>query len=84
MIEESINAYREVIRRDPDSLEGHVALAEMLGEIGDQNEANELANKIIRIDPEFSTKKYVENLAYRDSAELVRFSEGLLKAGLPD
>ena len=41
-------------------------------------------SEILRLDPDFSTKKYVGALSYRDPAEMARFEKGLREAGLPE
>jgi len=82
--EESIAAFSEMIRRDSDSLEGQIGLTEILGESGQIEAAMVSAAEIIKVNPNFSINEYTDNLAYRDPAEIVRFAEGLRKAGLPD
>jgi tetratricopeptide (TPR) repeat protein len=83
-IEEAIGAYTEMIKRYPDSLEGQVGLAEILGRAGRMTAAKKAAAEVLRINPEFSISEYVGNLSYRDSTEITRFEEGLRKAGLPE
>jgi len=84
MTDESINAFSELTRRDPDSLEGHIGLTEILSESGQIEAAKDAAAEVIRINPKFSISEYTDNLAYRDPAEVKRFAEGLRTAGLPD
>ncbi|MGI9316382.1 MAG: adenylate/guanylate cyclase domain-containing protein [bacterium] len=84
MTEESIDAFSEMIRRDPDSLEGHIGLTEILGESGQIEAATVSAAGILKANPNFSISEYTDNLAYRDSAEILRFEEGLRIAGLPE
>ncbi len=83
-IDETISAYLEVTSRDPDSLQGQIGLAEILGESGRLEEAMASAAEVLRIDPDFTIKEYIGNLAFRDPAEIQRFEEGLRKAGLPE
>ena len=83
-IDEAIGAYTEMIKRYPDSLEGQVGLAELLGRADRTVAAKAAAAEVIRINPDFSISEYVENLSYRDPAEVTRFEEGLRKAGLPE
>jgi adenylate cyclase len=80
----AIDAYMEMTKRDPDSLEGYIGLAEILGEVDRIEEAKKSAVEVIRVNPDFSINEYVGNLAYRDPAEIKRFAEGLRKAGLPE
>ena len=82
--DEAIDAYTEWTSRDPDSLEGHIGLAEILGEVGRTEEAKVLAAEVLRINPDFSIGEYIGNLAFRDPAEITRFEQGLRLAGLPE
>jgi adenylate cyclase len=82
--DEAVDAYIEWTSRDPDSLEGHVGLAEILGEVGRTEEAKVLAAEVLRINPDFSISEYIGNLAFRDPAEVAGFEQGLRKAGLPE
>ena len=83
-IDETIDAYTEWISRDPDTLEGHICLAEILGEVGRTEEATASAAEVLRINPDFSIGEYVGNLAYRNPKEISRFEDGLRNAGLPE
>lgn len=82
--EEAIDAYLELVNRRPDTLNGHVNLATILGEMNRMEEARASATEILRIHPDFSIKKYMNDLSYSDPAEATRFEEGLRKAGLPE
>jgi adenylate cyclase len=79
----AVDAFKEAVKRSPDYLAPHVGLASALGELGQSEEAKETVFEILRLEPDFSIKKYIEGLSYRDNAELERFQKGLLKAGLP-
>ncbi len=61
----------------------HVGLASTLGELGRWEDAKMPVSETLRPDPNFSIKKYMAGLSYRDAAELGRFEIGLRKAGLP-
>jgi adenylate cyclase len=82
--DEAISAYTEMIKRYPDSLEGQVGLAELLGRTDQTAAAKTVAAEVLRINPDFTISEYVGNLSYRDPAEITRFEEGLSKAGLPE
>jgi len=79
----AVDAYTEMTHRDPDNLEGHIGLTEILCQAGRIEEAMATASEILRINPDFSISEYVSNLSYRDPAEITRFQGGLRKAGLP-
>jgi adenylate cyclase len=83
-IDAAIDAYKEMINRDFDSFEGHVGLAGILGETDQIKAAKAEEKEVIRINSQFSIAEYTDNIAYRDSSEITRISEGLSKAGLPE
>ncbi len=82
--ESAVSAFEEGIKRNAENLAAHVGLASTLGELGRQEDAKTPVSEILRLDPDFSTKKYVGALSYRDPAELARFEDGMRKAGLPE
>jgi TolB-like protein len=84
MTDTAIDAYSELISREPDSLVGHVCLTSIFSELNREKEANASAAEVLRVNPDFSIKKYMDGLSYRDPAEATRFEEGLRKAGLPE
>ena len=83
-VDESIAAYSEMVNRDPDHIEGHIGFAGILSETGRIEQARASAAEILRINPKFSINRYTSNIAYRDQAVIMRFAEGLRKAGLPE
>ena len=82
--ESAVIIFEEAIDRNSDNLTLHVGLASTLGEPGREQDAKKPVSEILRLDPDFSTKKYVGALSYRDPAELARFEKGLREAGLPE
>ena len=82
-VDKASDAYSEVISRDPDHLEGHIGLTNILGESDRIDEARQAASHVLRLNPSFSISEYVSNLSYRDESEIERFADGLRKAGLP-
>jgi len=82
--DESIDVFLEMIKRDPEHNEGHIGLAEILGEIGRIDEAKRAAIGVLRLNPDFSINDYIRNLSYCDPAELTRLKAGLCNAGLPE
>jgi tetratricopeptide (TPR) repeat protein len=83
-IDESIEAYQEMLRQDPDQLEGHLGLAGIFSESKDMKKAKEHADEVLRIDPSFSISRYYSNIAFRDQSIITKFAEALNNAGLPD
>jgi adenylate cyclase len=84
MFDLAIETYNEIINIESDNLEGQIALAEIFGETNQPDRAAVSAKEVLRLNPEFTIKKYVDDLAYSDPAENLRFADGLRKAGLPE
>jgi adenylate cyclase len=82
--DEAIEAYRMLVNRQPDALVAHISLATIFGELNQLENAKASASEVLRINPNFSIRNYVDDLSYSDPAELIRFEEGLRKAGLPE
>ncbi|MFB3099053.1 MAG: adenylate/guanylate cyclase domain-containing protein, partial [Acidimicrobiia bacterium] len=83
--ESAVSSFEEAIKRNPENHPSlHVGLASTLGELGRMEDAKRTAAVILRLEPNFSIKKYIGRLSYRDPAELTRFEDGLRKAGLPE
>ncbi len=80
---EAIDAYEKMVVRQPDALVGHLSLATIFGETNQIEKAKASATEVLRIDPDFSTRQYMDSLSYRNPAEATRFGKGLRKAGLP-
>ena len=84
MIDVAIETYNELINIESDSLEGQIALAEIFGETNQPDRAAISAKEVLRLNPDFTINKYVDDLAYSDPAINLRFADGLRKAGLPE
>jgi adenylate cyclase len=83
-IDLAIETYNEFINLEPESLEAQIALAQIFGETNQPDQAAVSAKEVLRLNPDFSIKNYVADLAYSDPAENLRFADGLRKAGLPE
>jgi adenylate cyclase len=84
MIDVAIETYNEYINIEADSLEAQIALAEIFGATNQLEQAAVSAKEVLRLNPEFTINKYVDDLAYSDPAVNLRFADGLRKAGLPE
>jgi adenylate cyclase len=82
--DDSIDVFTRMIRRDPDFDEGHIGLADILGEVGRAEEAKSAATELLRVNPKFSIEAYTRILRYRDPTEITRLQNGLRNAGLPE
>ena len=84
MIDAAIETYNEYINIEADSLEAQIALATIFGETDQPDRAADSAKEVLRLNPDFTINNYVDDLAYSDPAENLRFADGLRKAGLPE
>ncbi len=83
-IDDSIAAANESVRLFPDELDGLVILCSDYNLSGSPDEAEEIARRIVRIDPSFTISRYAASQPYKDKATLDRIIEGLNRAGLPE
>lgn len=83
-IESAIGTFEEGIRRSADYLPLRTGHASILGELGQLDDARTSVAEILKIDPDFSIKKYMTELSYKDPMVMARFEDGLRKAGLPE
>ncbi len=79
--ETAISALEQAVEREPDSHLARVWLASTLAEMGRLDEAREVSNAIVSIDPSFSALSWAES--YRSKSH-ERLKENLLAAGLPE
>jgi class 3 adenylate cyclase/TolB-like protein len=80
----SVSVTHESLRLDPENLDGHVVLCTDYGLSNSLEEARRVGQEILRIDPSFSTPRYVETQPYKESATLEVIVKALREAGLPD
>jgi TolB-like protein/Tfp pilus assembly protein PilF len=78
----AIEVYRRALSVNPDHFSAWTGITATYVLAGKQQEAQEAAREILRIQPEFSLKKYEKSLMYRDKAETSRYIDSLSKAGL--
>ncbi len=80
----SVSVTHESLRLDPENLDGHVLLCTDYSLSNSPEDARRVGQEILRIDPSFSTPRYVETQPYKDSAALEVIVKALREAGLPD
>lgn len=59
-------------------------LAATYAQLGRLDEASSAATELLKINPDFSIKRYMTRAPYRDKALLAKYVEGLRMAGLPE
>ncbi len=82
-LDEAAACYRESLKREQ-HLAARVNLASILGEMGREEEAREVAHDVLRHEPKFSISGYAKGLSYRNESDLNRITDGLRRAGLPE
>jgi len=80
--EEAIAEYKTAIKLDPDYRDAHVGLAATYAVLGREGEVHSEVVEILRIEPNFSIKKYARFMYFQIGLEPE--IEGLRKAGLPE
>jgi adenylate cyclase len=69
--------------RNPDTDVSRVLLAACYGHLGRKDEAREVWQETLRVNPDYSLEHRRRVLPYKDPADFDRIVEGLHKAGLP-
>ncbi|MHC4639580.1 MAG: tetratricopeptide repeat protein, partial [Planctomycetota bacterium] len=80
--DESIEAYKKVLHRNPDDLLTHTRLAASYGLMGREEEALDEASEVWRIDPKFSAEQFAKKIPYEKQRDVELILDGLRKAGL--
>lgn len=75
----------QVFKRVPHPKAAHHAyLASCHAHLGQNDLANEHANKVLELEPDFTISRYSTTLRYKRPADLDYYMDGLRKAGLPE
>jgi len=82
-VAQSMTAARHGIRLNPGDLEPRLVLCSAYVLAGQAQQAREVAQEIVAIDPTFSTARYVADQPYQDDRTLRRLADSLREAGLP-
>ena len=80
--EESIQAYKQAVHKEPTSLFARVYLAVAYALDGHEEKANAEAEEVLRIDPSFSVEYLAKTLPFKDEAQTRQVVDALRKAGL--
>jgi adenylate cyclase len=80
--EEAVTALKKVIARSPNHLGAYSLLACTYSELGDGQRAQDAAQELLRISPDFSLEGLKQILPYKDPTMLERHIAALRKAGL--
>jgi adenylate cyclase len=80
--EEAIETCKKVIELTPRSLPSYINLAVAYSELDQMDEAREAADKVLKMNPNFSMHSFEKTLPYKNEADRDLFVNGLRKAGL--
>ena len=80
--EEAIEAFKKSIKRQSNNIFAYVGLTGTYSLMGREKESHEAALEVLKIDPEFSLKKFAKTVPSKDQDRLKRYIEALRKAGL--
>jgi len=80
----AVKILHEAVSREPDSTLSRIWLISAQVESGLINESEKTASDVLRIEPEFSSLKWIRGVGFQDSATLSRLLSNLTKAGLPE
>jgi len=78
----AIEAYKKALVINPDHFNAWTGITATYALAGKEQEAQEAAKEILRIQPEFSLKKYKKSVMLKDKAEISRYIGALREAGL--
>jgi adenylate cyclase len=82
--DDAVAALERAEARNPQNLNTRAMLAVIYSESGRRPEARATTSAILELDPEFTIETYAHAIPYKDPAELVRISDALRDAGLPE
>jgi TolB-like protein/class 3 adenylate cyclase/Flp pilus assembly protein TadD len=82
--EEAITVLKQALHYKPDYYSARLRLAICYATVGREEEANAEAAEVLRLNPNFSVRKFAERNPISDKAAKERYIEALRKAGLPE
>ena len=82
--EDAIETSNRATARQPDSMYPHIFMAAAYGAVGRLEEAQAEAAKVLHITPKFTVSAWMKSRLLKDPADLERYANLLLKAGLPE
>jgi adenylate cyclase len=82
MLDESIAAYKEALRLQPNNQFAHLRLAAVYSLLGREEEAHAEAAEVLRINPKFSLENFAKTVPFKNQADTEHLIGALRKAGL--
>ena len=82
MLDESIAAYKEALRIQPNNQFAHLRLAAAYSLSGREEEAHAEAAEVVRLNPKFSLENFAKTIPFKNQADTEHLISALRKAGL--
>jgi adenylate cyclase len=82
MFDESIAAYKNALRLQPNNMFAHLRLAAAYSLLGRENDAHAEAAEVLRINPKFSLERLSKTVPYKNQSDTDHLINALRKAGL--
>jgi tetratricopeptide (TPR) repeat protein len=79
---EAIAEFKKVLHRSPNSLGAWIGLASTYSLLGQDEKASEAAAKVLKINPNFSSERFIMALPFKNQSENERIINAMQKAGL--
>lgn len=80
--EEALTEYKKALHLQPNSLLSNVGLAATYSLLGREEEAHEVARKVLKLNLEFSLERFANKLLFKNQADAEHLLSALRKAGL--
>ena len=82
--EEAMKTYKGAIADAPGYIPPYIGLTLCYAEMGREHDAQEQGRKLLKLNPRFSTARYLSTPGYKDDSLTERSARALRQAGLPD
>jgi adenylate cyclase len=79
---EAISEFKKALQRSPNSLGAWVGLTSTYSLLGRNEEAREAAAEVLKINPKFSSERFIMSLPFKNQSENERIINALRNAGL--
>jgi adenylate cyclase len=82
--EEAVASFKKAIALKANHIYPHTFLAAVHADLGQTDKAKAAAKKVLRLDPNFSSTRFMYNHTFHDSERDIIFIDLLMRAGLPE
>ncbi len=82
--EEAVASFKKAIALKANHVYPHTFLAAVYADLGQTDKAKAAAKEVLRLDPNFSSIRFMQNHTFHDSARDIMFIDLLMRAGLPE